>query len=295
MGLKNSNIKDVARRAGVSTATVSHVLNDTKNVSEETRKRVLKAVEGLQYQPNQQARSLRLGHGREILVLVDETCLAGVVAPALIAKLVTALQKRYSHVITYFFDTAEQVVAILQQQDFYSAYVLSNHPMRRQWVKWRDGVLFLNLSLEECSNHETNQMELDLGDFFYQEVDSCLQNGDFSQIVMNYRQGNVFKRLSLASNFEKVCLLPSEISSGAYFIQGITGNKKIRILFADYALFVGATKYLMQHEDILFSRNLEIEYLPWSKSVETYGLPLEIRELPIEAMINLVLERSSTT
>jgi len=41
-------IKDVAKRAGVSTATVSHVINETRFVREETRQRVLDAIEALE-------------------------------------------------------------------------------------------------------------------------------------------------------------------------------------------------------------------------------------------------------
>ncbi|GAB4479023.1 MAG: LacI family DNA-binding transcriptional regulator [Anaerolineales bacterium] len=51
-------IKDVASRAGVSTSTVSHVLNQTRVVEEATREKVLKAIEELGYRPNQVARSL---------------------------------------------------------------------------------------------------------------------------------------------------------------------------------------------------------------------------------------------
>ncbi|MFW6312395.1 MAG: LacI family DNA-binding transcriptional regulator [Spirochaetota bacterium] len=51
-------ISDVAREAGVSLATVSRVLNRTKLVEPELRRRVLEAVEKLQYQPNQTARWL---------------------------------------------------------------------------------------------------------------------------------------------------------------------------------------------------------------------------------------------
>ncbi len=51
-------IKDVARRAGVSTATVSLVLNNHPAISEPTRKRVLKAIEELGYHPRASARTL---------------------------------------------------------------------------------------------------------------------------------------------------------------------------------------------------------------------------------------------
>ena len=42
-------IRDVAKRAGVSQSTVSLVINDRANVSPETRRRVLDAVEHMEY------------------------------------------------------------------------------------------------------------------------------------------------------------------------------------------------------------------------------------------------------
>ena len=52
-------IRDVARRAGVSTATVSYVLNDSRPVGKETRRRVLQAAKELGYRPSVIARGLR--------------------------------------------------------------------------------------------------------------------------------------------------------------------------------------------------------------------------------------------
>lgn len=52
-------IKDVAREAGVAISTVSNVINQVDNVSEETKQRVLQAVEKLKYVPNFNARSLK--------------------------------------------------------------------------------------------------------------------------------------------------------------------------------------------------------------------------------------------
>lgn len=54
-----STIADVAERAGVSTATVSRVLTGADGVRETTRRRVLDAVEELDYRPSAVARSLR--------------------------------------------------------------------------------------------------------------------------------------------------------------------------------------------------------------------------------------------
>ncbi|MBW7476335.1 LacI family transcriptional regulator [Paenibacillus oenotherae] len=54
-----ADIKKVAEAAGVSIATVSHVINSTRFVSEETKNKVKRAMKELDYQPNSVARSLR--------------------------------------------------------------------------------------------------------------------------------------------------------------------------------------------------------------------------------------------
>ena len=53
-----TTIKDVARLCGVSTQTISRVLNERPDVSPETRQRVLEVINQLGYQPSALARSL---------------------------------------------------------------------------------------------------------------------------------------------------------------------------------------------------------------------------------------------
>lgn len=53
-----ATIKDIAKRVGVSTATVSHVINKTRFVSEGLKQKILQAIQELNYQPNAIARSL---------------------------------------------------------------------------------------------------------------------------------------------------------------------------------------------------------------------------------------------
>jgi LacI family transcriptional regulator len=65
------NLEQVARRAKVSTATVSRVLNDASVVKSSTRARVVKAIEELKYHPNLHARHLAGGKSKTIGVIVS--------------------------------------------------------------------------------------------------------------------------------------------------------------------------------------------------------------------------------
>src|SRR5215831_8630261 len=67
-----ANIHEVARRAGVSTATVSRVLSQPSVVAPATRRRVLLAVERLRYEPNSTAKNLRTLRTGKLLVTVPD-------------------------------------------------------------------------------------------------------------------------------------------------------------------------------------------------------------------------------
>ena len=63
-------ILDVAKQAGVVPSTVSRVLNGYPDVSEQTRARVIEAVETLDYKPNRAARAFRTGRTQTVSVLL---------------------------------------------------------------------------------------------------------------------------------------------------------------------------------------------------------------------------------
>src|ERR1700761_8832532 len=67
-----ATVRDIALKAGVSTATVSNVLNDTLYVSPELRARVLAAAHELGYRPNSIARSLRTKSTRTVAIIVPD-------------------------------------------------------------------------------------------------------------------------------------------------------------------------------------------------------------------------------
>jgi LacI family transcriptional regulator len=56
--MNNTTIKDVAKLAGVSIATVSRVINAKPNVGEKTRNRIAAAITALNFTPNEKAREM---------------------------------------------------------------------------------------------------------------------------------------------------------------------------------------------------------------------------------------------
>lgn len=87
-----ATIEDVARKAGVSVATVSRVLNGNDNVRANTMERVQKAIEALDYVPNLAARNLRR----------NESMAAMLVAP-------NFTNPFYSHILAGIGDSAQEL------------------------------------------------------------------------------------------------------------------------------------------------------------------------------------------
>jgi LacI family transcriptional regulator len=70
--MKRPTISDVARQADVSKTTVSHVINNTRFVEEDTRQRVLQAIAELGYRPSAVARSLTTNRTQTVGVIVSD-------------------------------------------------------------------------------------------------------------------------------------------------------------------------------------------------------------------------------
>lgn len=91
---KRVTIKTIAELAGVSSATVSKVLNNKGRYSAETKKKVLDIVEQYDYRPNAVAKSLRTNKSKTIGVIVPD------ITNEFFAKIVLAIEK-YCNPIGY--------------------------------------------------------------------------------------------------------------------------------------------------------------------------------------------------
>ena len=67
----SSTIIDVARKAGVSVSTVSHVINRTRRVMPETTRLVEAAIESIGYRPNTLARSLKTASSKSVGIAIS--------------------------------------------------------------------------------------------------------------------------------------------------------------------------------------------------------------------------------
>lgn len=70
---RRATLRDVAEKAGVTTATVSYILNDKKPFPDETRQRVMSAIAELGYIPNLSARTLTQRSSKLIGIVVPQT------------------------------------------------------------------------------------------------------------------------------------------------------------------------------------------------------------------------------
>ena len=77
------SVKEIAKHAGVSTATVSRVLNESSTVKEKNRKMVLQSIDELGYQINIQARSFRTNRSGNVIAIlpnISNPLFAGIVS-----------------------------------------------------------------------------------------------------------------------------------------------------------------------------------------------------------------------
>jgi DNA-binding LacI/PurR family transcriptional regulator len=123
---KPPTMKDVAHLAGVSIQTVSAVVNNKPDITEETRARVLAAIKQLNYRPYSVARSLRTRQTRIIALVVSN------IASVAIAAMASAAEA-HAHSFGYSLILYNTHNDIERETSYFKAIV-------QQWV---DGVVFI--------------------------------------------------------------------------------------------------------------------------------------------------------
>lgn len=126
------SIKDVAKEAKVSIATVSRVLNGIEVVNEDTQKRVRGAVEKLGYRPNIIARSLKTQKTRTIGILIPD------ISNSLYPEIVRGIED-VANIYNYNIILCNSDLNISKEKEY--IYILKE--------KMVDGILFMSNSLDD--------------------------------------------------------------------------------------------------------------------------------------------------
>ncbi len=152
-------IKDVAKEAKVSVATISRVINNDKKVSAKTRERVLDVINKIGYVPNVVGRNLRINKTGKILVIVSE--LYGNIYNSVIDKIINIAEKNN---YTVFFAVTNNVA----DKELKYINTLKNKSV--------DGIILLGTSLN------ASQLEILKNSFSIVMALENIQNFDFNYL-----------------------------------------------------------------------------------------------------------------
>lgn len=196
-----NTLKDVAKLAGVSTATVSHVINGTRFVSEELQQKVNNAMAELDYRPNMMARALKMGFQKTIGIIVPDC------TNPFFAEISRSIDR-------YCFSKGYNIILCntdnnLEQQSSYTNMLISKHI---------DGVIFI-------SSDNTDE---DINKFLKNSIpvviaDRIGKNNNVDSIIVNNEKGGYQATKYLINHgFTKIgCISgPSFISSSSQRVLG---------------------------------------------------------------------------
>ncbi|MFI2858091.1 LacI family DNA-binding transcriptional regulator [Paenibacillus sp. JSM ZJ436] len=164
---KNISIKDVAKHANVSTATVSHVINGTRFVSEDTKRKVHRAMDELNYRVNVVARSLRSRKSYVIAFL----------APILASE-------TSNH---FFMSVAAGIQSVLKQNQYHLMLSDSHEEVEFEKEEIRMlGSQMIDGLIMAPSSRETDYEQL-FGDYPVVYVDRVPDNNERDSVVVDNR------------------------------------------------------------------------------------------------------------
>lgn len=195
-----ASIREVAKRAGVSPATVSRVINGTARVDEEKRERVEKAIEETGFRPNELARALYRKSSKIIGVIVPD------IENPFFSELAKAIEK----------EAYEQEYRILLcNSDDQKEKELANLQMLAQLQA--DGVILMTNTGEKSQSYEAVSMPIVFVDRRSDEM------GQTSVIEADhYAGGKLAAEHLIACGCRKITCIrgPQELSSGKKRYEG---------------------------------------------------------------------------
>lgn len=244
---KKITIKDIAKEAGVSVATVSYVLNDRcveKRISEETKKKVLQIVNLMNYAPNSTAQALATSSIQSVALCFspDESVLKQAQQMRFLNAFSLSLQKkniRLSYLSAACTDRIQHVDAIICQdietELFHS--VGDNN--------------FVPLIAVDCQINDPIFYQVTL-DFAALSQKACAYFKTAPFVYATLPITNTKQRLYVESCFEHICYVESSAS-----LSGLCGKNIVTTQSVLAELLSGENLYFLSPDDLLFDKVTE--------------------------------------
>lgn len=210
-------IKDVSQKAGVSTATVSRVFNNTGLVDEETRQRVLDASKELRYMPNAVGRSLSTRRTDSIGLLLPDIY-GEFFSEVIRGADQTAQQNRYHLLVSSSHNHRNEIEAalrvmsgrvdglILMSPQIDAQTLISNLPVNLPVVLLNcfvDGVSFDSLNIDNLGGaYQMTQHLIQHGHERIAVITGHDDNLDADERIRGYRQALQENHLPIAEDWE---------------------------------------------------------------------------------------------
>ena len=164
--MARSTLKDVARRAGVSPATVSYVLSGKRTISEDTKRRVREAVEALDYVPDLAARGLSRRDSMLIGVVVPQTepgdrlMFQNSFYSEVLGSIEYYARQRGYHILISATDANESYLTLAKQRNLDGIIVIGMYPdeFYQQMKKTQIPIVLID---SYCNDHYYNNIRID--------------------------------------------------------------------------------------------------------------------------------------
>jgi len=185
--LAGSTIYDIAKKAGVSIATVSRVVNNSDGIADKTREKVLKVADELGYYPQAYAQGLARKKKNIIMVVVP------VLSNYFFMEVLAGIQDEISN---YNYDLN---IFNVQSNGKDTMFPQVENIIKRQWA---DGYLFISTHLRdaELDQLQDYDMPITLIDESYPGMDSVsVDNEKGIEKAMNYFLDNGMTRIAIIS------------------------------------------------------------------------------------------------
>ncbi|MFD3260623.1 LacI family DNA-binding transcriptional regulator [Paenibacillus lentus] len=211
--MSNISIKDIAAKANVSTATVSYVLNGTRNVRPKTRERVLAVIEELNYKPNDIAKSLKRRRTNTIGVIAEDVTVFN--TPEIIDGINDYGDRHDLHILLTNLRLDKRIGRDFDSVEKYRKYATS--AVSELLSKQVDGIIYIGVHTRDLSGLIDTEGKPIVYTYGYTQDDVAIQYNDeqASYEAMSYLVQKGHRRIAIISGL--MDSIPSRLRLNGYY------------------------------------------------------------------------------